>query len=567
MVALFPLPKVNLIAAFLALFVAIHSRGNEKLSRDSRRYFSLCFSILFVAIGIECVYSYIPAEVSRHVVELFYLVVMCTDQIIPLLLYKACDIPAGRNFKLLAGIVIIHTAGELVLYPFDLVFYIDESNVFHYGVLEDFFLVFALLAIIIIGMIYLSLGHRFNHRKVQYLVASMTIMIMGFVADQYDATDGAAYLLQVWGLMLLYVYYSDLCTLQLVDTLMDNRRQMAYTLARAIDAKDKYTNGHSYRVAEYSAILAEGLGFSQEEVYRMRGLALLHDLGKIGVPDSVLNKPARLNDVEYEMIKAHTRMGGDIISHASPLAEAVAVCRNHHERYDGKGYPDGLAGQDIPLVARIVGVADAFDAMNSNRIYRKALPPEVIREEMAKGAGTQFDPDILAVFLKLYDEGKMVTEDEQQLADAHHGLTEFEEQIKDLFLAFEIKKEYKEDWDSEYGKLDQLHDYIDSLDNSEGVTYALAYVDITPKDEANVPRNLWDNAMETMSSVISAVTVGGSLCQRVSTHELAIVLVNEDADNPSNTMQNVLIYFYKIFPTSAFTITGGPVGGKNDKKA
>lgn len=144
-------------------------------------------------------------------------------------------------------------------------------------------------------------------------------------------------------------------------------------------SKDDYMRGHSYRVAEYSALIAKQLGWSEHEVENLRNAAYLHDIGKIGVPDTILNKPTRLTDEEFAAIKSHTVMGADILKDITLLDHLVDIARNHHERYDGKGYPDGLVGEEIPLSARIVCVADSYDAMKSRRIYRNALPDEEIR--------------------------------------------------------------------------------------------------------------------------------------------------------------------------------------------
>ena len=183
--------------------------------------------------------------------------------------------------------------------------------------------------------------------------------------------------------------------------------QLVQTLANTIDAKDKYTNGHSTRVAEYSVKIAEALDWEKEAIETLRYEGLLHDIGKIGIPDTILNKPSHLNDSEFNIIQSHTIMGSDIMQDTSSLPGAENVIRHHHERYDGTGYPLHLKGEQIPLDARIVGIADSYDAMSSNRVYRKALPKSVIREELLKGRGTQFDPFLLDVFINLFDKGAL----------------------------------------------------------------------------------------------------------------------------------------------------------------
>ena len=197
------------------------------------------------------------------------------------------------------------------------------------------------------------------------------------------------------------------------DRLQQISEEAVNMLAVAIDAKDRYTNGHSFRVAAYSVALAKRLQLPEEEVRTLRQEAMLHDIGKIGVPDAVLNKPGRLTDEEFGIIKSHATIGGDILSRSSGMEGAMEVARYHHERFGGGGYPTGLNDGEIPLHARIVTIADTYDAMRSDRIYRKGLSPERIREELVGGSGTQFDPDLLAVFLEMAENGELdaVTEE------------------------------------------------------------------------------------------------------------------------------------------------------------
>ena len=175
-------------------------------------------------------------------------------------------------------------------------------------------------------------------------------------------------------------------------------------LADAIDAKDNYTNGHSGRVASYAREIAHRSGYSgskEKEIYMM---GLLHDIGKIGVPDAIINKPARLTDEEYGVIKAHSAMGAKILNNIVEMPSLVTGARWHHERYDGSGYPDGLSKEDIPEEARIIAVADAYDAMSSRRSYRGIMSQDTVRAEIEKGKGTQFDPGFADIMLSMMDE-------------------------------------------------------------------------------------------------------------------------------------------------------------------
>lgn len=178
------------------------------------------------------------------------------------------------------------------------------------------------------------------------------------------------------------------------------------TIANIIDAKDEYTKGHSQRVAEYAVELARKLGYTEDDLNNVHVIALLHDIGKIGIPDSVLNKAARLSDEEYEIMKQHVDIGNRIL-HDNTVIENVSLgVKYHHERYDGSGYTEGLKGEEIPEVARIICLADAYDAMTSDRVYRPRLTDEQAINELISNSGTQFDPDMVKAFVQLLEEKK-----------------------------------------------------------------------------------------------------------------------------------------------------------------
>jgi len=195
-------------------------------------------------------------------------------------------------------------------------------------------------------------------------------------------------------------------------------------LAHSIDAKDRYTKGHSFRVSRYSVALAKELGWSESEQSLIRREALLHDIGKIGIPDSVLNKPGKLTEEEFSVIKSHAALGGDILKESSELYGASKAARHHHERYDGTGYPDKLAGENIPHHARVISVADAYDAMHSDRVYRKGLSNDFIIKELKNGRGTQFDPVILDKFIDLFERGELDKIDRSVFEDYNDFTTE-----------------------------------------------------------------------------------------------------------------------------------------------
>ena len=172
-------------------------------------------------------------------------------------------------------------------------------------------------------------------------------------------------------------------------------------LTNAIDAKDKYTRGHSDRVTELSVKLAKEVGVDKSEIEKIRLGSLLHDIGKIGIPEIILNKPGRLNSQEYEIIKSHPTLGVSILGNVEFLQKVVPIIKHHHERFDGNGYPDKLKGEEIPLLARIVSIADTFDAMTTNRPYRKALTTEESLKEIERCKESQFDPKLADLFIKM----------------------------------------------------------------------------------------------------------------------------------------------------------------------
>ena len=232
-------------------------------------------------------------------------------------------------------------------------------------------------------------------------------------------------------LVVYHVKHSGKNGIQVFDTMFRNTNQQGYTkdrahiyreyettiyaLTAAIDAKDHYTFSHSNNVLYYATALAAALGMNEDMIEIIRQAALLHDVGKIGIPEYILNKPGRLTDEEYEVIKGHVEASIDIIRHLPSLDYVIPAVIGHHERYDGKGYPRRIAGEDIPLTARILCVADSFDAMTSRRCYKKAFPLEVAREKLLLDAGKQFDPDLVYKFVECLDNGTITLVESEEL--------------------------------------------------------------------------------------------------------------------------------------------------------
>lgn len=207
--------------------------------------------------------------------------------------------------------------------------------------------------------------------------------------------------------ILVYIYYEMMQHYQ-----VKHRKQMESfndsimeAFSECVESKDAYTKGHSQRVALYTKMLAQRLGESKENVKKFYNVALLHDIGKLGMPEAILTKPGKLTPEEFEIVKKHPVRGYEILKNVKIQEDIAAGAHYHHERWDGTGYPDGLKETEIPWVARIISVADTFDAMSSTRPYREKLPITVIAEEIESCSGTQFDPKVVKAFLSLYLEG------------------------------------------------------------------------------------------------------------------------------------------------------------------
>lgn len=182
-------------------------------------------------------------------------------------------------------------------------------------------------------------------------------------------------------------------------------------LRQTVEAKDPYTRGHSDRVSEFSVLIGKKMGLDDETLHILKIGGLFHDIGKIGIPDSILLKESKLSDEEYSQIKNHPTIGAHMLGDAAVFKDIIPIVKHHHERFDGKGYPSQLAGENIPFIARIAAVADTFDAMTSKRTYRDALPLSVVKEEIERCSGTQFDPEIAKVFLDiLNNDYKSITD-------------------------------------------------------------------------------------------------------------------------------------------------------------
>ena len=324
--------------------------------------------------------------------------------------------------------------------------------------------------------------------------------------------------------------------------------QMVKALASAIDAKDKYTNGHSFRVAEYSAIMAQELGWPRGKVNDLRYEALLHDVGKIGIPDSVLNKNGKLTDIEFNVIRSHTTIGADILKSITGLPGAKLVARNHHERYDGTGYPDGLAGEDIPITARIVGLADAYDAMNSDRVYRPALKSEVIRMELIKGRGTQFDPELLDLFLKLWDSGRfqIKTPFEASGKPKREVPEAFIQDLNEYIREVTQQGDYQGAMSVEYQDFSRIFSYLKKLGERYGHSLEVVMITLKPQQGEILLEEDLEVASDAIERAVRKNIRTVDVCIRYSRSQLLAVMLDAGVENIDTIMQRIFLDYYKL---------------------
>ena len=330
---------------------------------------------------------------------------------------------ASQFIILIGEIMIIISQFTGIYYTFDESNYYQRSSLYFIS----YIIPIVLMVLNVIGIIQFI-------KKLSFLLKTSLLLfsLVPIIASVIQLFTYGVSLINITlvGLVVLLYIFSlvdmnnavDKANKQEIQLLKDGQKKMqlmfeqtASALASAIDAKDKYTHGHSSRVAIYSEKIAKLSGKNAEECQDIFFSALLHDVGKIGIPDKVLNKEGKLTDEEFAIIKTHPVIGQQILSSIWDSPSLSIGAHHHHERYDGRGYPDGLKGEDIPETARIISVADAYDAMTSKRSYRDPMPQHIVREEIVKGSGTQFDPEFATAMLHLIDldtEYEMIEKEE-----------------------------------------------------------------------------------------------------------------------------------------------------------
>ncbi len=315
----------------------------------------------------------------------------------------------------------------LVIAPFrHLYYYIDAENVYHRGSWHLLCYVFPFLIVFLHEMVVIQYRKRLVRRFAVVLFACIALPIVATIAQILLFRFFPISLTSITMSLVVIVFYTFALNFISAQAQHAKERELLFykearkketemfeetteALANAIDAKDKYTSGHSIRVALYSRQIAREAHLPNQTCDQVYFAALLHDVGKIGVPLEIINKVGKLTDEEYEEIKKHPVLGYQILSSIQQAPYLAEGARYHHERYDVRGYPDGVKGVDIPVIARIIAVADAYDAMTSVRSYREPLTKQAVREELRRGIGAQFDPTFARIMLRLMDEEERIS--------------------------------------------------------------------------------------------------------------------------------------------------------------
>lgn len=369
---------------------------NTSLLQEEKRatvLFMLLFYIVFFIYDIFY-YNLLPllpwiADVSYsvwHYLNFFkYLIIIC---LIPVTIYL---FKKGNPGKVKYIIVITYLITNLVT---DIYYYFGNRESYFSGNLVE-------LVIILFSPIFIN-------KRYFYLVTSGIILkyILVGVAIQDPVILFPVIINIILAIIAYILLHRFLSYVKVIKTSYDEQLSgMVKGVIATLELKDPYTRGHSERVAEYAMSLAKATGkVNESELYYFYYACLLHDIGKVNIPDTILAKHGKLTEEEYEVIKTHPVVGAKAIEDVEGIGDNLAVVYHHHERWDGKGYPDGLAGEQTPLVARITAIADAFDAMTSTRSYRPALPFEEAYLRIMEGKGSQFDPELVEVFKQVYPD-------------------------------------------------------------------------------------------------------------------------------------------------------------------
>ncbi|MBP3256309.1 MAG: HD domain-containing protein [Clostridia bacterium] len=329
------------------------------------------------------------------------------------------DFLQKEKTKIVEWIILFATV-NLIISQFTGMYYIVDANGYHRG---EWYVISYVFPLIATGIQMVTIIKNRKGIRKKMLYPMILFILLPIIASVFHIFLKGISLVSITVVFMIVLLYSfsildtnkqlELAHKKEIEILQEKEslsqqmiEQITSALVETIDAKDSYTQGHSRRVSEYACMIAKKAGKDEQECKDIKFIALLHDVGKIGISSSIINKEGKLTEEEYQIMKKHPIIGRDILDKITINANLRIGACFHHERYDGKGYPFGLKGDEIPEVARIIAVADAYDAMTSKRSYRDSLPQKKVREELVKGTGKQFDPFYANIMIELVDEDK-----------------------------------------------------------------------------------------------------------------------------------------------------------------
>lgn len=418
-----PVYSVMVFVCILSMItMSILVRNNTTLAFKAKKWFVITF--MGIALGITAEFLRAVLDInplSDDLYRIITLVEFCITPMLPIPISLACGI---RKPAVYVGILLaVHAVIEILLVNSGVVFYVDSNGVYSRGdyyVIYIFSYVFSLLYLML-ALYFIS--KRFQNRNLITLVASLVVIFAGIIPSLIERETKTAFLGMTFMVIILYSYYDDLTRQELAENLAirnerikEMQESVIIGIANLIESRDSSTGTHVKNTSNYVNMLvhaAKDAGVYPETINDgfaelMVNVAPLHDIGKIAVPDYILQKPGKLTDEEFEIIKRHTVEGGKMIHQVIEntadeeyIRIAYEVATYHHEKWDGKGYPDGLKGDEIPISARIMAIADVYDALTMERVYKKAFPVEKALSIIEEDAGTHFDPVLAPLFVEM----------------------------------------------------------------------------------------------------------------------------------------------------------------------
>lgn len=415
--------SVMILICVLSMFtMSMLVRCNVTLTTKAKMWFIITFiGITFgmTAEFIRAVHDIYP--IPNDLYKIITLAEFCITPILPIPLSLACGIkkpavPAG-------AILFMHVVLEIVLVDSGAVFNIDINGIYNRG---DYYIIYVLsyvFSLLYLILVFYFISKRFRNRNLIILLASLVVIFAGIIPSLIERETKTAFLGMTFMAVILYCYYDDLTQQELADNLAARNERIKTMqtgviigIANLIESRDSSTGTHVKNTSNYVGMLAQAAkeaGIYPETIddsfiQLVVSAAPLHDIGKISVPDYILRKPGKLTDEEYEIMKTHTIEGGKMIHQVIEdtndeeyIKVAYDVATYHHEKWNGKGYPEGLAGEDIPISARIMAIADVYDALIMERVYKKPFPIEKALSIIEEDAGSHFDPVLAPLFVEM----------------------------------------------------------------------------------------------------------------------------------------------------------------------